>query len=222
MPAPHLELVEALRSRQILEPELSEIACGSGQQLLRRRRQKHLAAVRRRADPGRLVNVEPEVHVLHQQGLPGVKSHPAAHRFRLRPRMTGERALALGRGRRAGVRLREGDEEGVALPVDLDPAVTREHVAQQGVVVGDHGRPAWTELVGEPGRSLDIGEQQRHPAGGQLPHRGVASRGQPTGRVTARARPVRRQARSARRSPATVARTSLRPRRPRVRHARRA
>ena len=110
-----LELVEALRSREILEPELSEIACGSGQQLLRRRRQKHLTAVRRRADPGRLVNVEPEVHVLHQQGLPGVESHPAAHRFRLRPRMTGERALALGRGRRAGVRLCEGDEEGVAL-----------------------------------------------------------------------------------------------------------
>ena len=62
---------------------------------------------------------------------------------------------------------RERDEEGVALRVHLDAVVPREGVADRAPVLGEEigvGRPV---LLQQARRPLDVGEEERHRAGGQ-------------------------------------------------------
>ena len=54
----------------------------------------------------------------------------------------------------------EGDEEGVALRVDLDAAVSRERLAERAPVLGEHVGVPLAELVQEPRRALDVGEEK--------------------------------------------------------------
>jgi hypothetical protein len=66
----------------------------------------------------------------------------------------------------------EGEEEGISLGVDLDSAFRGTGLANQAPVVGqDGGIALCTELVQEPRRALDVGEEKRDRAGRELgPH----------------------------------------------------
>jgi hypothetical protein len=66
---------------------------------------------------------------------------------------------------------REGDEEGIPLGVDLDPALGgaggTDHLAVGGERLRVGLRP---QLLEQPGRALDVGEEEGDGAGGELPH----------------------------------------------------
>jgi hypothetical protein len=81
-------------------------------------------------------------------------------------RTTGERLARLsGGGQRPG-RGGEGQEEGVALGVDLGPTVATERLAQDAAVGGQHlGILLRAERVQQLGRALDIGEPAGNRAG---------------------------------------------------------
>ena len=106
-----------------------------------------------------------------------------------RPTRTLDRAGGerLGEGRRGGEcpgRCREGEEEGVALRVDLDPALGGTRLADDTPMLGQRLRVGLgAELVQQLRRPLDVGEEEGDGAGRKLrPHRGpnheaVAARG---------------------------------------------
>jgi hypothetical protein len=129
----------------------------------RRTRDQHLATMPGCSDPGRQMDVDPEVALFGQMRWAGV--HADAHLDRTIGE--GGRGFAccldgtLGRG--------EGDEEAVALGADLDSAVRQERVAHDAPMVIDHAhvllRP---QLVEELGRALDVAEEEGHRAGGQV------------------------------------------------------
>ena len=90
-----------------------------------------------------------------------------------RPIRTGSSSscLRLARGFECARRGREGDEEGVALRVDLDAAVSLERVAQDAAVLGQRVRVALrAELVEKPRRALDVGEEKGDGAARKLAH----------------------------------------------------
>ena len=116
------ELVQMLRRAQVLEPVLTEVAQprGVANELSRRRRDEDLAAMTRAGDPRAGVNVEPDIALRSHDWLPGMDSHPHAHRA------SGEGALRVVRGRDGFIGVWERYEEGIPLGVDLDPVVRRD------------------------------------------------------------------------------------------------
>ena len=64
----------------------------------------------------------------------------------------------------------EGDEERVALGVDLDAAVFYEDVAKAAPVIGEQFGIGIAELIQQPGRSLDVREEERHRPARQFAH----------------------------------------------------
>jgi hypothetical protein len=154
------ELEDPLRAGEVLEPVLPEIAQAvRGGQGRRRRRHEDLAAVARRGNPCRAVDVAADVALGRQVRRPGVDAHPHADG-------TGrEGLLALPRGVDRALGRPEGDKERIALVVDLDAAVARAGVAQDPPVLREGiSVRRRTQLVEEPGRSLDVGEQERDRA----------------------------------------------------------
>src|SRR2546430_299305 len=91
--------------------------------LARLLRQENLAAVSRRRDSRAQVHVVTHVALLAHVWRAGVDPYPDLDR------PGSERLLGGVRGRDRLRRLRKDDEEGVALCVDLDPAVRSECVA---------------------------------------------------------------------------------------------
>ena len=91
-------------------------------------------------------------------------AHPDRTRREARQRIRGSRE----RSRRG----REGDEEGVSLRVDLDPAVRCERLAQNAAMLGERLRVVLrAQLVQQPRRALDVGEEEGDGAGGEVvPH----------------------------------------------------
>jgi hypothetical protein len=88
-----------------------------------------------------------------------------------------ERTLALGGGRNCVRHTREGDEEGVALRVDLDPAVGAECASEHSAMLTQRIRVLVSELVEEPCRALDVGEEKRnYPSRKIPPHSAMMSR----------------------------------------------
>jgi hypothetical protein len=110
------------------------------------------------------MNVEADVTFLRHDRLACVKPH--AHP----DRSLGQRLLpGSSRGQRiAGAG--EGDEERVALRVDLDPAVPAERIPEDTPVIGKCLGISVAELVQQPGRALDVGEKEGDRPAGQLPH----------------------------------------------------
>ena len=104
------------------------------------------------------MDVDADVALLRHERLAGVDAHAHAHR------PVRERALRrLGRRERVR-RPREGDEERVALGVDLDARRGAERLAQHAPVLAEHVRVAVAELVQQPRRALDVGEEERDGA----------------------------------------------------------
>ena len=85
----------------------------------------------------------------------GVEPHPHPDR------PFAERVASLERCGQCGRRGGEGDEEGVALGVDLDAPVASERIAQGAAMSGQRiGIGFGAEGVEQPGRALDIGEEE--------------------------------------------------------------
>ena len=82
-----------------------------------------------------------------------------------------EPLLRLARGAERAGGGREGDEERVALRVDLDAAVPLERVAQDTPMLGERSRVVIrAELVQEARRPLDVREEKGDGAGRQVGH----------------------------------------------------
>jgi hypothetical protein len=78
--------------------------------------------------------------------------------------------LGFGCGTHRVRRSVEDDEEGIALRVDLDAPVTLESTPQQLPMGLQEGRETIARLEQKACAALDIGEQDRHCALGQLAH----------------------------------------------------
>ena len=154
---PRPELEQLGRGVEVLQPVAPEVA----QRLIlderrRRGREDHLAAVGERGDAGAAVDVDPDVALGSNGRCAGVEPHPHGDRARRERLLRGGRS---GDGAGCGG---ERDEERVALGVDLDTTRGGERVAQHAAVLGERvGIAAGAELPQQPGRALDVGEQQR-------------------------------------------------------------
>ena len=128
-----------------------------------RRREQDLAAVGEVGDPGRLVDRVADVAVLAQGGLAGVEadSHPAR---------ADQGPLRGDGGCDRRPRARKGNEEGVPVAVDLDPAVLGEGLPEQLVVLREQRSVTLApELFQQPCRAFDVGKEK-----GDRPRREVA------------------------------------------------
>ena len=84
--------------------------------------------------------------------------------------MLGERALRRARGQRGVRRLAKGDEEGVALRVDLLAAVLFECGAQDPAVLGQHLAVPVSQLLEQARRALDVREEEGDGPARKLGH----------------------------------------------------
>ena len=83
--------------------------------------------------------------------------------------MVAERALRVDRRRDRVAGPREREEEGVALRVDLRAAARAERLAHETAVVGrDAPVGLVAELLQQPRRALDVGEDEGDGAAGEL------------------------------------------------------
>ena len=88
----------------------------------------------------------------------GVDAHPNAHRALRKSDLRGVRG-----GDRVA-RVRERDEEGVALGVHLHAITGRHRATERAPMVCEHLDVAFAELMEESRRAFDVGEQQRDGA----------------------------------------------------------
>src|SRR5205807_5700938 len=93
-------------------------------------REQCLPPMARGHDPLRTMDTEPVVALVAEARLARVDAHAHTTLHAVRPWVLGERALCRGRGQRGVRRLAKSDEEGVALRVDLLPAVLFEGGAE--------------------------------------------------------------------------------------------
>ena len=154
---------------EVLEPMQAQVVqVGVVDQLRGGGTDQDLAAVAGGGDAGGAVDVGPDVALVGQQRGAGVEADADPDRS---PR-PGRRVRLGRRGQRAG-RGREGDEEGVALGVDLDPAVAREGVAHDAAVLGQRiGVRFGAECMEQLRRALHVGEEEGDRAGRELAHAG--------------------------------------------------
>ena len=168
------ELEQPLRGAQVLQPMQAEVAHIDAGKVHGRLRQQHLPAVSGGRDPRRPVHVEPDVALIDSKRLARVQTHPHPHRA------ARERELRVGRGGHRIGRTREGDEERVALRVDLDALVQLPGIAQRAVVLCEHDGVPVAEFLQQPSRALDVREEERDRPGRELgPHAAILSRLRP-------------------------------------------
>ena len=132
---------------------------------LGRRGEEHLAAMRGGAQARHPLDVEAHVAVADHLRRAGVHGHARGGEQAVRPGMGPEGALGGERGRERLRRLRKDAEERIALGAELVAACGPERVAEQGAVVGVQRGIAVAELQEQPGRALDVGEEQGDGAG---------------------------------------------------------
>ena len=131
------------------------------------RRAEHLAAVRGGRDAGRPVHHRGAVLAVLGVRRSGVQTHPY-QRFHHRPGVLGQGALRLRAGGQRGARVGEDREQRVTLSEQRASPRTGESTPQEPPVFGEHGTVTGTEQLGQPGRALDVGEQERHQPAWQV------------------------------------------------------
>ena len=176
-----VRLMEALDRREVAGPELVErFAFGqvlqtvdterpqlvTGEESCGRLRHEHLPAVAGGADSRRLVDVHADVPLLGDDGRARVEAHPYCDRA------GAEALLRLGGRSRGRHRIGKGDEEGIALGVDLVPPC-RSNAARSTRLCSASaaGIPLRPELAQEQRGAFDVGEKERHRAPRELGHR---------------------------------------------------
>ncbi len=126
----------------------------------RRGRDEHLPAVADRRDAGGAVHVISDVAFVRHERRACVQAD--AHMDRAGRQRFRKRSSSC---ERAG-RRREGEEERIALGVDLDPALGRTRLSYHPTVLGEClGVRLGPERMQEPRRALDVGEEERDGAG---------------------------------------------------------
>ena len=161
------QLEDAFGRGEVLQPVLAQVAHvvpthdgGRG------RRDEHLPTVAAGSDPGRPVHVDANVAFLGQMRAAGVDAH--AHPDRAR----GQSGLGrLRRSQSTGGR-GEGDEDGIALRIDLDAAVGTARLTQDAAMFREcAGIGIGAQRLKQPGGTLHVGEQEGDGSGGQVaPH----------------------------------------------------
>jgi hypothetical protein len=106
------------------------------------------------------MHAEAEVALLGDRGLARVHAHADAQRRTCRPLVSVQRALGCGCGCNGVLGPLEGDEEGVALGVDLLASVLFEGRSQEPVMVGTRFAVTLAQLLEQASRSLDVGEEE--------------------------------------------------------------
>ena len=102
-------------------------------------------------------------------GLPGVNPHAHSKLRPVRPLVLGERTLPVDGCGHGVLGPPEGDEEGVALRVDLMSAVGCEGLAQQSLMLRERLSVEPAQTLQQARRSLDVREQEADSPGGPLP-----------------------------------------------------
>ena len=157
-----LELVDALRGAEILEPVHAQVADVCVHERTGRLREKHLPAVADGGYPRALVHVEADVSLLGEPRLPGMQPHPHANR------PLGECALAVRSGGNCARRTGERNEERITLRVDLDALVLGKRRPEPPPMLVQCLPVVVAELVQQSRRALDVGEHQGHDAGWEV------------------------------------------------------
>ena len=171
------QLVDPLRLVEVLQPALSDrmhgdtLRDGGADERPRRLGEEDAAARGRAAETRGADDVEAVVALLADRRLAGVEAHAHADVHPLRPRVRRVRALRLDRGRDRVARAREGEEERVALRVDLDAAAVAERLAHEPPVVGEHVAVPVAEPLHQRGGALDVAEDEGDGAGRERRHR---------------------------------------------------
>jgi hypothetical protein len=134
-----------------------------------RRRAQHLAAVRGRRDPGGAVHLGGGVLAAARAGGSGVQAHPDQRAGPGRgPGVAGQRPLRRAARGQGGAGVRERDEHRVAFGEQRGTAGGAQGTPQQPPVFGEQGAVARAQQLRQPGRALDVGEQERHQATRQV------------------------------------------------------
>ena len=138
------------------------------QQLPCRRRDEHLAAVSGRGDARSAVDAEADVPFAADGRLAGVDAHPHPQLLAAGPVMGGKLALPVEGSSDGILGAPEGREERVALRVDLRAVVVGESRPDDPLMVGEDGRVFLAQLLQQPSRPLDVGEEEGDGAGRPL------------------------------------------------------
>src|SRR5205085_11066498 len=120
---------------------------------------QHLAAVAGVADADGTVDREPDVLIADQRRLARVDPDTNAQIDVVRPVVLGERALGCHGRVRGLLRAAEGDEERVAVCVELSPRGLRPGGAHQLLVLAHDASVTVTKLAKPRRRSLDVGAE---------------------------------------------------------------
>ena len=113
------------------------------------------------------MDVEADVAGHGAERLAAVDAHPDADIGAARPRVLAERPLRLDRGRHGAADGGEREEQPVPGGIDPLAVVCLGRRADDPVVVGEERGVGVAELLQEPGRALDVGEQERDGAARQ-------------------------------------------------------
>ena len=167
------ELEDAFGAREVLQPVLAEVDKPLPRwkvvfdDVAGRAREEDLASVAGRGDAGAAVHRKAHVAAVIERRLAGMYSDPNTHLPPVWPRVLNERALCSDRRGNGVAGARKDDEERVALRVDLAASVLLECLAEQAAVLREDLAVPLPELALEPGRTLDVCEQERDSAAGQ-------------------------------------------------------
>jgi hypothetical protein len=112
------------------------------------------------------VYAEADVPVSVLGRFSGVNPHPHTQLRAVGPLEPGEGTLAVDGCRHRVLGASEGDEERVALGVDLVSAVSLESLAEQSLMLRERLPVQRAEPLQQAGRSLDVREEKGDGAGG--------------------------------------------------------
>ena len=118
-----------------------------------------------------LVDAHADVALLADLGLARVQAHPDLDLDAFGPRVRVEVALGRHRGGESVLPTGEGDEERVALRVDLVTAVSRHGLADDALVLGKHFCVVRADLLEQLRRTLDVSEEEGDRPARKLRHR---------------------------------------------------
>ena len=142
---------------------LAEVGKLTFDELSGRRRDEYLSAVATGGDTGGAVDVISDVALVGEKRRPGVQADTHGDR-------AGGERIGEGRRRRECSRCgRKGEEEGIALSVDFDPALRGTRLADHTAMLGERvGVGPGAELVQQTRRALDVGEEEGDSARGEV------------------------------------------------------
>src|ERR1700730_18472100 len=136
---------------------------------------QHLPTMAGARDAGGPMDVQAKVLIANERRFAGVQTDPDPHLPVVRPGVLCQHLLD---GGGAGARFQcalEDDEERIALGAELVATVGGERLALDRVVGEQDVGVALAELLNQPGRPLDVAEEERDGPGRQCAHAGEAA-----------------------------------------------